>query len=70
MKRDHLKRRFGSIDEFAALSGLSRASVDRAVARDEIKCVRIGGRKLVPAEEFLRLLGVDLDSIAPETEAA
>jgi excisionase family DNA binding protein len=44
------------IDEFQRFTGLSRSSVDRAIASGEIRAFRIGGRWLIPTDELDRLL--------------
>lgn len=43
--------------EFAALTSLSKSAVYTAVARGDIRAVRIGGRLVIPASEVDRLLG-------------
>lgn len=44
------------IDEFRRFTGLSRSSVDRAIAAGQIRAFRIGGRWLIPKDELDRLL--------------
>lgn len=46
-----------SVDEAAAASGLSRASLYRLAASGQLKTTRVGSRVLIPAAELYRLLG-------------
>jgi hypothetical protein len=45
-----------SCASFAAASGLSLTTVKRLVARDYIASVKIGSRRVIPADEGSRLL--------------
>lgn len=47
-----------SAEEAAIALGISRRSVDRAIARGEIRAVRIGGRVVIPRGEIARVLGL------------
>lgn len=44
-------------EEFAALVKLTRRSVDRAIARQEIRAIKIGGAVRIPRAEVDRILG-------------
>jgi excisionase family DNA binding protein len=46
-----------SVREFARQLGLAPSTVYRAVERREIRAIRIGGRRLIPAAEAARILG-------------
>ena len=43
--------------EAAGLFGLSRSSLYAAIDRGEIRSVKLGGRRLIPASEIRRILG-------------
>ncbi len=45
--------------EAAAALGISRRSLDRAVARGDLRAARIGGAVRIPRAELDRLLGVE-----------
>lgn len=53
-----------SVEEFAALYGLSRTSAYIAVRRGEVPAVRIGRRLLIPRRELERFL--ERASASPE----
>jgi excisionase family DNA binding protein len=58
---DENKRVAFTLKECAKGVGLSRDSIRRAIARREIRAVRIGRRILVPASEMARLLSSDTE---------
>lgn len=53
-----------TVEEAAALLGISRNSAYEAVRRGEIPSVRIGGRIVIPRQRFLDWLGADDDNPA------
>jgi excisionase family DNA binding protein len=57
LRRDAARRTTIDLPELARLLGVSRASAYRAVARGEIRAVRLGRRIVVPLKEVGRLLG-------------
>jgi excisionase family DNA binding protein len=57
------------VGEVAALLGVHRSSVYRALRAGELRSVRFGGRVLVPVAEVERLLGERLPD-AGGTDAA
>lgn len=48
-------RRAHSIDEFALMYGISRASVLRAIKRGDLRSFTLGGRRLIPSSEVDRI---------------
>lgn len=46
-----------SVENFAQLLGLSRSGTWAAIKRGEIRTVRLGRRRLIPASELARILG-------------
>jgi excisionase family DNA binding protein len=51
-----LERQGYSVEEFAQVLGLSRASAFRAVARGDVAAIRIGKRIIIPKAAIERLL--------------
>lgn len=47
-----------SFDEAARATGLSRRSLERAVARGELRRVKVGKRSVIPAIDLAALCGV------------
>jgi excisionase family DNA binding protein len=58
-------RRTHSLEETAAILGISRSAAFRAAARGEIPVLRVGRRLLVPSARLAQLLGEQ-----PEEESA
>ncbi|MDW8399102.1 MAG: excisionase family DNA-binding protein [Acetobacteraceae bacterium] len=52
-----------TLDEAAAVTGLSTSTLRRRAAEGALRLVRVGGRTLVPADALHRLVGID----QPET---
>jgi len=48
-----------SIREFAEAAGVSRAQIYVLLQRGEVRSVKLGGRRLIPASEADRLFGAD-----------
>jgi excisionase family DNA binding protein len=46
-----------SIDETASMLGVSRPTLYKMIWRAELRTVKVGSRRLVPASELDRLLG-------------
>ena len=46
-----------SLERAAALVDLSRRSLYRLIDSGELRTVKVGGRRLVPAQELARLVG-------------
>ena len=55
-----LQRRSYTIKEAAGILGLSTPSVRNAIERGELRCVRVGGRVIVPLTAIAKLLGDEL----------
>lgn len=55
-----------TLDEVAALLGVSRSTVYRSAARGDLPSVRVGRRLLVAKVPLLRLLGVEPAADQPE----
>lgn len=47
------------VPEYVRVSGASKSAVYDAIARGEIRAVRVGRRLLIPRSEFARLLSGD-----------
>jgi excisionase family DNA binding protein len=50
-----------TVEEAAALVGMSRSAAYRAAARGQLPTVRLGRRLRVPTAKFLSMLGLDGD---------
>lgn len=50
-----------TVEEAAALVGMSRSAAYRAAARGQLPTVRLGRRLRVPTTKFLSMLGLDGD---------
>ena len=55
-----LQRRAYTVNETADILGLGRSAVRNAIARGELRAVRIGGRVIIPLSAVAKLLGDDL----------
>ena len=58
-KAKRSKSRVKTVDEVAALLGISRASAYEAARRKEIPTIRIGRRVLVPSDALEKLLACE-----------
>jgi excisionase family DNA binding protein len=54
-------RRAYRVNDFCALYGLGRSSVYALMAKGKLRTVRIGGRRLIPADEAEALLRVETE---------
>jgi excisionase family DNA binding protein len=55
---DHRPQRVAlSVREWAALVGISLSTAHEQVRRGDVRSVRLGGRRLIPASEVERLFG-------------
>jgi len=48
-----------SVEEFAALIGISLGSARKAVREGSVPSLRLGARYLIPVPKLLRMLGAD-----------
>ena len=56
--RDSASERLAlSVTEVALALGLSRSSVYQMIRRGELRSVKLGARRVIPASEIARLLG-------------
>lgn len=55
-----LQRRAYTVNETADILGLGRGAVRNAIARGELRAVRVGGRLIIPLSAIAKLLGDDL----------
>jgi excisionase family DNA binding protein len=53
-----------SLAEFESLTGVSRASIYRLIARGELRTVQRGRRRLVPSAELERLCNAESEVTA------
>lgn len=59
---DTLARGAYSVEEAVRTLGISRRSAYRLIAAGELRTVKLGGRRLVPAAELARLIGLRADA--------
>ena len=55
-----LQRCSYTVKQTAGILGLSSQSVRNAIEREELRCVRVGGRVIVPLTAIAKLLGDEL----------
>lgn len=60
-QRHNPKRLAYSPAEAAALLGCARSSIYQSLRRGDVRSVLLGGRRLIPAAELTRLLGLEED---------
>ena len=51
--------------EAACATGLSLPTINRKIARGELRSVKVGRRRLIPAQELERLCGVQTTPAEP-----